>query len=112
MQALMTALAQGRVNSQMLEAQTLGDLFKEARDKAAESGYELMITAPMDIEQCTASYVLTDSGFTVFIHVPLTHADQKMQMHRLHTVPFQVTANVYLDIQAEEQIIADRKSVV
>lgn len=93
------AAAQGHISVQALMEFDFGATMVEMARKARSRGQELLSTHFTDWLQYEASFVATEVGFDILLHVPLAARQTMMTIHRFHPLPIALDDHLHLQFR-------------
>jgi endonuclease V-like protein UPF0215 family len=110
--AIIAALAHHRAAPELIETVDLQKLASQVELQANQKGYVVLLNHAVDFLQCEASFLATDNGFNVFLHVPLARPDSVLQVYQHLPMPIPVHENLHLSVDTEIKFLAidERKS--
>ena len=106
MEQVLEAVLDKRVHPLLLAQINLNATAEKVKRLAAKRGLAPMASYASDWLQHQASFVATDDGFDVYLHVPLMATDQSLILYRHLPVPVPVNNEFSVQIDSEYEYLA------
>lgn len=103
---VIAAMASKHVAPSALEALDLKEVARQAEEQATSKGFKVLINHSMDLIQCRSSFISTETGYALFIHLPLAREDTLMQVYQFVPLPIPVHDKLHLAIDSSKDVIA------
>ena len=104
--AIVTSLSQQKASPALLEKINIDKLANQVQDQAATQGYQVLLNHALDLAQCSTSFVTTEEGYTIFIHVPVARPDTILNVYQILNLPIPATNNLHLAVDSAYDIVA------
>lgn len=98
-----------RLSPRLLRKKTLAVITNEVAAKTRELGYVPLLKYKADLLECQTSYVSTETGFTLLVHVPVALPDTELDVLQLLSVPMRLDGEHFIRIDNPLSVIALRE---
>lgn len=95
-----------RLSPLIMQPNAMGTALSEIREEARKQGFQLLAKTVADIYQCEVSFLTTDTGFELFVHVPLAKDDEILNLHLHLPIPIELPNDKMLLIKPPQRLIA------
>ena len=103
---IIASATQHRMHYSVLTKQGAKMALEEVKKLAKTKGLVPVMNSPQQFSQMTTSYMLTDNGIDLFIHVPLTSEETTFQLYKYNSLPIMLGDKVYARIRPPNEILA------
>ena len=104
--SIVMAMTSQRAAPNLLEALDIKAVGKKIEKQASDKGFTVLINHALDLFQCQSSFVATERGYQVLIHLPVARADAVLDLYQSVALPIPVHKDLQLSISNPKDIIA------
>jgi hypothetical protein len=109
-EAIINKATSGRLAVEAINMALMQDVLGRLKKEAEEKGFDLLVNSAWDLLQVDTSFVGTDNGFMLYVHIPLVKYSQPYQILRYVPFPYPVDkdndTSLVMWVQPEEEVIA------
>lgn len=99
------SMANKRVSPVALEALDLEEVAEQLETEANMKGFIPLINFGVDLLQCDSSFIATDNGYAILIHIPVARPETMMQLYQISRMPVHMHGKMHLTVHTEADII-------
>jgi hypothetical protein len=95
-----------RLSPHVMDPEGMLQTLKTIQGMADFAGYTLLAKTVADIYQCETSFITTEYGFDIFLHVPMAKDEDRLKLYLHLPIPVEISENKVLTITPSKPLIA------
>jgi len=103
---IFTAGMDGRLHASALYMGNMTRATEELKARADKLGYYPVAQFNLDLLQCDTTFISTQAGFDLFVHVPMINPKAAMAIYRHQPVPIKVTNDLFVTLSSSDQFLS------
>jgi len=103
---IMSDVLQGRLNPTVIVEGEMTDILYNLHKMTSAHGFRLLVKNAAEGLQCATSFVSTEAGYDLFLHIPMATAEDSLDLYKLLPIPSQISPDSMMTFEPTKTIIA------
>lgn len=104
--SIIASMAQGKASPLLIIKTNVSEIEQQLKITAEETGHVLLIQHRIHLAQCESSFLASDTGFDIFIHVPMAKPEDSFNVYEFLRTPIALHSGLSIHIESSKAILA------